>query len=71
MRLRECILRDMELLHRRRGPRLRQQSIRLPLDHGVAFATHRFELWPVQYRDMPAAVVDRPGLLQLVLLIVN
>jgi len=45
--------------------RIRQQTIRLFPDHGIALTTKLFQLGPVEDRDLAAAIGNRPELLQL------
>src|ERR1700719_680967 len=45
--------------------RMLQEAVALFLDHGVTLATQLFQFWPVQHRDLPAAVFDHAKLLQL------
>ena len=42
----------------------RQEAIAFLLDHGITLATQLFQLWPVQYRDLPTDVADNTELVQ-------
>jgi len=45
--------------------KVREETIKLPLDHGVAFTDAAFEAWPIQHFDIAVAIADQSGGLQL------
>ena len=46
-------------------PPRRQEAIAFFLHHRITLATQLFQLWPVEYRDLPTDVTDDTELVQL------